>query len=293
MIRRLLIAGSVLVLAPLVAVSGASAQTTPPTAPPTDGPMATARREPVASPDAAPVAPSKAPPIARTDDLPYVAPDEHRGPRPKRQQVFISPMGEPFRTDFGKPYPVEAWFKQVDANGDGSITLEEFKADALRFFKTLDENHDGTIDGFEVADYEANVAPEILPRVADGLSAQDVLTQEELAKSGNRRRRAEDAFAGGPGRNPKGTLRDAMTGAAVYGFLAEPEPVRGSDADLDFKVTQAEWLAAAARRFDKLDKNHDHKLDRAELPLTPMQNALIEEDKRREKEAAKDKGKKG
>ena len=51
--------------------------------------------------------------------------------------------------------------------GRGYIDRFEFRADAARFFKTLDENGDGIIDGFEVADYEAKVVPE-LAEAAEG-----------------------------------------------------------------------------------------------------------------------------
>ena len=37
----------------------------------------------------------------------------------------------------------------------------------MAFFRTLDENHDGIIDGLEVQDYEQKVAPEILPHIDD------------------------------------------------------------------------------------------------------------------------------
>jgi Ca2+-binding EF-hand superfamily protein len=168
------------------------------------------------------------------------------------------------------------------------VTLEEFKADAARFFKVLDANGDGVIDGFEVGDYESKVAPEILPHIQDQLNAQDVMTERELAQSGNRKRRAQDS-EGGRKREREGTLTDAMTGAAQYGLLAEPEPVRGSDANLDFRVTREEWMSAAVRRFNELDKKHTGKLSIAELPTTPMQRMLIERAKQAAKEAAKHK----
>jgi hypothetical protein len=292
MIRRLSIA-ALMTLAPLTVASSALAQSAPvPGAPASataspDGPMATARRTTAPPPDAAPEA-GKPAPIARTEDLPNASPETRPTDRPKRQQIFISPMGEPFRAPFGRPYPVEQWFTGADTDHDGLISQAEFRADAERFFKVLDANHDNVIDGFEVGDYETKVAPEILPHVADGLTAQDVLTHDELQKGGHRRRRAEDA-GGDPAGNPKGALRDAMTGAALFGFLAEPEPVRGADADLDFHISHKEWMAAADRRFEKLDKNHDKKLERAELPLTPMQKALADEEKRRAAEAKKGK----
>jgi hypothetical protein len=80
------------------------------------------------------------------------------GPRP---WLFVSPAGEPFRAGPGEPYPVAAWFKAADANGDGKLTRDEFVADAARFFEKLDRNHDGVIDGLELKAYETEVLPEL------------------------------------------------------------------------------------------------------------------------------------
>src|SRR5262252_202272 len=73
-------------------------------------------------------------------------PNEER-PRPApRIRMFISPAGEPFRGENG----LAAWFAGADADHDGALTYTEFEADAMRFFKSLDVNHDGQLDGFEI-----------------------------------------------------------------------------------------------------------------------------------------------
>ncbi|RZJ79692.1 MAG: hypothetical protein EON88_32750, partial [Brevundimonas sp.] len=41
------------------------------------------------------------------------------GPPPMGPQIFVSPFGEPFKSQPGEPYPVAAWFAGADANGDG------------------------------------------------------------------------------------------------------------------------------------------------------------------------------
>ena len=285
------------------AADAAGAQTTPTQTPPTqtapaqtspapadpDAPTATARQVTRPAPADAPPLPTVAPDPSQTTAASDAQVDVANDPipTPRRQQLFISPMGEPFRTEFGRPYPVEAWFEGADQGHKGYLTLDDFRADAARFFKVVDENGDGVVDGFEVGDYETKIAPEILPQVQDRLAAQDVMTDRELAKSGEHRRKVDE---GGDVRKARGgKLTDAMSGAAQYGLLAEPEPVRGSDGNLDFRITKDEWMDAARRRFDELDKKHDGKLTLEELPHTPMQQMLEDRAKREAKAAAKDK----
>ena len=88
-----------------------------------------------------------APALARDDEWP---------------NVFISPMGKPYRAVKTAPYPVVDWFKQADKDGDGKLDHAEFMADAAAFFAQLDINKDGVLDSYEVAIYEHNIAPEVL-----------------------------------------------------------------------------------------------------------------------------------
>jgi hypothetical protein len=140
-------------------------------------------------------------------------------PAPPLPRVFISPSGEPFRDGASAAAGFEAWFARVDANHAGRIDRDEFRADAMSFFKVLDTNHDGVIDGFEISAYEKTVAPEL-----------DIAGQ--------------------------GFARDGKGNVGVATLLSEPEPVSGADVNLDSRITPAEWLAAADRRFDMLDTKH-------------------------------------
>ncbi|MBQ1541025.1 MAG: EF-hand domain-containing protein [Caulobacteraceae bacterium] len=190
----------------------------------------------------------------------------HQGDRrrPAREQVFISPSGEPFRAPMDQPYPVVQWFQRADADHDGVLTFEEFKADAMAFFDKLDTDHDGVIDGFETSDYEQKVAPEIIPRIArdDEEDAPPKAERGRSARGGFWKGGGDRALAGGLGR---------LQGAAPYSLLNEPEPVRAADANFDQRITRAEWLAATRQRFQLLDKKGDGRVTLADLPKTPAQ----------------------
>ncbi|MFZ4605377.1 MAG: hypothetical protein ACOYM5_03885 [Caulobacter sp.] len=193
-----------------------------------------------------------------------VEPPAPRGPPPP--QLFISPAGEPFHAEPGQPYPVALWFGRADADHDEGLSREEFLADSMAFFDRLDTDRDRVVDGFEVADYERNVAPEITG-VLVRRDRPDGGPPPEFPTS-----RAEQVIGAPTFLHPRGAPRSVRRqGAAQYGLLNEPHPVRGADADLDQRVSRAEAEAAARRRFALLDADHDGRITRAELPVTPAQ----------------------
>ena len=165
-------------------------------------------------------------------------------------RLFISPMGQPFRSEPGGPAPQDLWFNGADTDHDGVLTRAEFQADAKRFFLTLDRRHDGEIDPDDIEYYETVVAPEI--RVGDFSGMQ---------------RSAASEFDGGE----ETTRRDASAsrvrqGAARYSFFDYPEPVVVADRNFNRGVDMAEFAYAADQRFDMLDKNGDGKIQHDELP---------------------------
>jgi len=187
---------------------------------------------------------------------------EQEKPFEPRQQLFISPSGEPFRAPMDAPYPIGQWFARADANHDGAIDQGEFNADQLAFFDKLDVNHDGAIDGFESRAYEQTIVPEI-------------------AEGGQRMgppKKHGGFFGFGGEEKPTGPV---LMGAAGYNLLHEPLPVRTGDVDFDFKVTRQEALSLAARRFGLLDKDKNGRIELSELPKTPAQVALADWKKKR------------
>jgi hypothetical protein len=199
------------------------------------------------------------------------------GQREARPSLFISPVGQPFRAGPGEPYPVARWFAQVDRNGDGRIDRAEFLADAEVFFHALDTNRDGVVDGFEVSNYEHNVVPEILGayRAPAGDGQGEAHARRGPApgdgpdgggrKRGRGGRKARDGAAA-PG-------DEVMGGAAPYELLNLPEPVSSADTNLTGHVSLSDFMAAAGRRFERLDTRSQGYFTLADLPKTPVQLA--------------------
>jgi hypothetical protein len=195
--------------------------------------------------------------------------------------LFISPSGEPFRGENG----LDRWIAQADANHDGVIDLAEFRADAQHSFKIVDTNGDGVIDGIELQHYEHDLVPEVSSETFDtGPTAGRPSGGRRSGGGGGGR---GGGGMGGGGRGGAGTSNDTgfgpdlsqsapardpragLMGAARYSLLNEPEPIAAADANLDGKVTLAEWMAITDRRFAKLDPLKTGKLTRESLLHPP------------------------
>lgn len=190
-------------------------------------------------------------------DAPYCA-------APGAAQTFVSPMGEPFRAAAGQPYPSGAWIAEADRNHDNAIDRAEFLADAARFFRRIDLDHDGRLTPEEVAAYERDVAPEIAVYVG---RADMIPTLPRGGGSG-----IADMLGLGSGEVANGY--GGPMGAGRYTWLNVPEPVAAADADVDRLVSADEFAAAADRRFDALDTAGRGVLRLADLPKPPAQAAI-------------------
>jgi hypothetical protein len=171
--------------------------------------------------------------------------------QPKSAQIFLSPMGEPFRAAANEPYPSAQWFAKADADHDGKLTRAEMRADADQFFARLDIDHDGEIIPTENRVYEDQIAPEI---------------------------RSQTGREDNPFDFPKRVKRDKHApimpeGAGRWSSLPIPQPVISADADMNRGVSRAEFRAAANERFDRLDTAHRGYLTLATMAKTPMQAA--------------------
>jgi hypothetical protein len=164
--------------------------------------------------------------------------------------VFLSPMGEPFRSADPAADLVGTWFAAADADRDGALVPAELRRDAARFFALLDLDRDSEIEPGEMARYENEVAPE----VQLGLQMRSA---QVGGWRGGKQRRVQVFKAG-------------LDGAGRYAFLNIPEPVIAADSDMNRGVTRSEFEQAADQRFALLDKDRNGRLVRSELPLLPQ-----------------------
>ena len=124
-------------------------------------------------------------------------------------------------------------FAMLDANGDGQVTLAEFRAHAAEMFRHVDTDGDGraTLDDFRAAH------------------------DKMRAEHGGMRHGPE----GGP--PPQGADRRGPPPGPRRG----PPPPEALDADHDGVVTLAEFTAGLEAHFAAADANHDGVVTREEM----------------------------
>jgi hypothetical protein len=166
--------------------------------------------------------------------------------------LFVSPIGEPFLGTKAAP-PDLAWFDGADVDHDGKLSMAEMRADAVRFYKTLDADRSGEIDPVEIERYETLIAREIVLRERGGSRWSDVDGPNMQAEG------------------PQGLDRYVgKDGSALFNYFGLPEPVASADTNFNRGVSGEEFLRAAEQRFQMLDTNHDGRIARDELPPLPQ-----------------------
>lgn len=173
--------------------------------------------------------------------------------------VYMSLMGEPFRTNEAGKQPFDQWLKLADQDGDGAVSRLEFRSDAEAFFANLDSNGDKVIDADEMAAYE-QMAPG-RTRAAGG-GAQMPSSKRPKPQSSTPVEKGQVAIVAS-GNVPSATR--VHPGGGRINFAEVPQPVAMADLNLDRRVTLDEFTKTAGRRFSNYDVDQDGRLTRKEL----------------------------
>lgn len=180
-------------------------------------------------------------------------------PASAKGSVYISLMGEPFRTNAAGEHPFDQWFGFADTDGDGSISRAEFLADAEAFFATLDTNGDKVIDADEMAVYERDAPGRT--RAAGGVVAAASSSRPTPKSSAP----VEEGQVAIVTSNAPSATRVHPGQSQKINFANVPQPVAMADLNLDRRVTLDEFLKTANRRFTNYDVDQDGRLTRKEL----------------------------
>lgn len=139
-----------------------------------------------------------------------------------------------------------------DANGDGVVTRAEESAEADRRFAAMDANHDGTVTSEERRAERDRMRAERDARV---------VTEDQFKDRAENRFDRLDTNDDG-----KLTGDERRAGHRGPGLRRGPDGPGGSGRDRPAPKpeTAAEFRAHALERFDRIDANHDGRIDRAE-----------------------------
>ena len=140
----------------------------------------------------------------------------------------------------GTAYAEQSMRPKPDADGNGIVTRAEMQAHSVQMFAKLDANKDGKIDPANRAARQAAMFDSI-----DSDKNGQISRAEFTAHHGPGHRMHGE---GGEGRGGRG-------GHGDHGMMG-----RMADTNNDGAVSQAEFTAAAAQRFDRIDANKDGQI---------------------------------
>lgn len=187
-------------------------------------------------------------------------------PASARSSVYVSLMGEPFRTNDAGEDPFDQWFALADEDGNGAVSRLEFRSDAEAFFARLDTNEDKVIDADEMREYE-HLAPGRTRAAAGGAQARGAASDRikgpgELEREKGHVPVVADGTAPSISRVPKGGNGSSTIAANT------PQPVAMADLNIDRRVTLDEFIRTASNRFTRYDQDQDGRLTAKELAGT-------------------------
>jgi len=168
--------------------------------------------------------------------------------------------------------------EQMDTNGDGRISLDEYVAAASARFKSIDTQNKGSIDAADIASSPAAVeridrrAESIVKRL-DTAGNGYVTKDEVLAAAQNRFARMD---ANGDGKLTPDELSSRReshgdkqgNGGGAHAAFGQKRFDK-LDANHDGVVSKDEFLAEAAAKFAQFDTAGDGKVTAAEIEAAP------------------------
>ncbi|PNU03974.1 EF-hand domain-containing protein [Novosphingobium guangzhouense] len=181
---------------------------------------------------------------------------------------------------------------KMDADGDGVITRAEAQARATQLFAKLDVNKDGKLDKADRELMHQQMREKMFAKLdtnGDGsISKAEFMADRGPDGRGPDGRGPDGRGPDGPGADsmdgppppPPGGEHDGMRGGEHRGKMGRGGHHRGpghfggprggmmmekqADTNNDGAVSQAEFVAAALKRFDAQDANHDGKVTKEE-----------------------------
>ena len=150
----------------------------------------------------------------------------------------------------------------LDANKDGVITRAEVLAAIDARFAALDANRDGKISATERPGGKGNkpdmTREQMRAKVLAHFDRADANRDGTLDATERQSFRGKHGGRGGPGAGEDGRRGGMHRGGGGMGALMR------ADANRDGVITKAEMTAAAGAMFDRLDTNHDGRIDQNE-----------------------------
>lgn len=186
-------------------------------------------------------------------------------PASAKSDVYVSLMGEPFRTNEAGEAPFDQWFSLADLDGDGALSRLEFRSDAEAFFARLDTDADKVIDADEMREYE-HLAPGRTRAAAGGAQAKGAAS-DRVKGPGELEREKGNVPIVADGTAPSISRVRKQVGTSTLAANT-PQPVAMADLNIDRRVTLDEFARTASNRFTRYDEDSDGRLSRKELRAT-------------------------
>ena len=171
-------------------------------------------------------------------------------------RLVYSPNGEPLS---GGPLghlsceaALAGWFQRLDSDRRGTINIDQYLSDARRQFAAMDLDKQGAITADQLTRYRAPYVSLSKPETA--ASADGSIQPPGFGQGAHRQAQPNTAPHAPAAGNPGGHSPDE-----------EPDPVMAADVHLQFKVTLADFLAYADRKFVELNAKHDGRLAKTEV----------------------------